>query len=114
MEPHVSLDERLNQILTGFAQWRGDSEEASRLMAANAAVIAAMQAEAQSHSPQTSALAQQVIQAYQAFLDQVKAQQQEIKQELGRLYNELVLGCTHWFKVVYSGVYMYVMNEGGD
>ncbi len=54
-------------------------------MAANAAVIAAMQAEAQSHSPQTSALAQQVIQAYQAFLDQVKAQQQEIKQELGRL-----------------------------
>jgi len=86
MEPHVSLDERLNQILTGFAQWRGDSEEASRLMAANAAVIAAaMQAEAQSHSPQTSALAQQVIQAYQAFLDQVKAQQQEIKQELGRL-----------------------------
>ena len=78
MEPHVSLDERLNQILTGFAQWRGDSEEASRLMAA-------MQAEAQSHSPQTSVLAQQVIQAYQAFLDQVKAQQQEIKQELGRL-----------------------------
>jgi len=54
-------------------------------MAANAAVIAAMQAEAQSHSPQTSVLAQQVIQAYQAFLDQVKAQQQEIKQELGRL-----------------------------
>ncbi|MEC5339029.1 hypothetical protein ACLI5Y_08260 [Enterococcus innesii] len=85
MEPHVSLDERLNQILTGFAQWRGDSEEASRLMAANATVIAAMQAEEQSHSPQTSVLAQQVIQAYQAFLDQVKAQQQEIKQELGRL-----------------------------
>lgn len=28
MEPHVSLDERLNQILTGFAKWRGDSEEA--------------------------------------------------------------------------------------
>nr|WP_231496654.1 hypothetical protein [Enterococcus gallinarum] len=26
-----------------------------------------------------------MIQAYQVFLDQVKAQQQEIKQELGRL-----------------------------
>ena len=85
MEPHVSLDERLNQILTSFAKWHGDSEEAGRLMAANAVVIAAMQAEEQSHSPQTSVLAQQVIQAYQVFLDQVKAQQQEIKQELGRL-----------------------------
>ena len=73
MEPHVSLDERLNQILTSFAKWHGDSEEAGRLMAANAVVIAAMQAE------------EQVIQAYQVFLDQVKAQQQEIKQELGRL-----------------------------
>ena len=80
MEPHVSLDERLNQILTSFAKWHGDSEEAGRLMAANAVVI-----EEQSHSPQTSVLAQQVIQAYQVFLDQVKAQQQEIKQELGRL-----------------------------
>ena len=85
MEPHVSLDERLNQILTSFAKWHGDSEEAGRLMAANAVVIEAMQAEEQSHSPQTSVLAQQVIQAYQVFLDQVKAQQQEIKQELGRL-----------------------------
>ncbi len=28
MEPHVSLDERLNQILTSFAKWHGDSEEA--------------------------------------------------------------------------------------
>ena len=82
MEPHVSLDERLNQILTSFAKWHGDSEEAGRLMGANAV---AMQAEEQSHSPQTSVLAQQVIQAYQVFLDQVKAQQQEIKQELGRL-----------------------------
>ena len=36
MEPHVSLDERLNQILTSFAKWHGDSEEAGRLMAANA------------------------------------------------------------------------------
>ena len=80
MEPHVSLDERLNQILTSFAKWHGDSEEAGRLMAANAVVIEAMQAEEQSHSPQTSVLAQQVIQAYQVFLDQ-----QEIKQELGRL-----------------------------
>lgn len=85
MEPHVSLDERLNQILTSFAKWHGDSEEAGRLMAANSVVIEAMQAEEQSHSPQTSVLAQQVIQAYQVFLDQVKAQQQEIKQELGRL-----------------------------
>lgn len=83
MEPHVSLDERLNQILTGFAQWRGDSEEASRLMAANAAVIAAMQAEVRSHSPQTSALAQQVIQAYQAFLDQVKAQRKRSNKNWG-------------------------------
>ena len=56
MEPHVSLDERLNQILTSFAKWHGDSEEAGRLMAANAVVIAAMQAEEQSHSPQNQCI----------------------------------------------------------
>lgn len=55
-------------------------------MAANAVVIAAMQAEEQSHSPQTSVLAQQVIQAYQVFLDQVKAQQQEIDQHFIRTF----------------------------
>ncbi|OTN75087.1 hypothetical protein A5886_000131 [Enterococcus sp. 8G7_MSG3316] len=84
MEPFVSIDTRLTQILTGFVQWQGSVEEASMLMAQNQSIIAAMK-DTQVHSPETVALARQVMMAYQDFLTQLKAQQQVIKQELARL-----------------------------
>lgn len=84
MEPFVSIDTRLTRILAGFAQWQGSVEEASTLMAQNKSIIAAMK-DTQVHSPETVALARQVMMAYQDFLAQLKAQQQVIKQELARL-----------------------------
>lgn len=84
MDTFETLDSRLTHILAGFNQWQGSVEEAAALMTQNQSLLDGLTTDSV-HSPETAALAQQVMNAYQDFLAQLKAQQQVIKQELTRL-----------------------------